>query len=160
LQPQIIILGSILAVCFHYLSSQKRRNEFSHNTKSNHGYAQTSSLKGNLPPKYQFTTQQVGKGGIRNEFSLMTQNPIMSMHKDVHSKATYPLRVQQLTTHQVGKGGKWNKFSLITQNPIMSMHKRFHSKSTYPLRVHQFTTQQVGKGGKGTNFHTSHKIES
>jgi len=111
---------------FTHCPVKKKRNEFSHNTKSNHGYAQTSSLKGNLPPKYQFTTQQVGKGGKRKEFSLMTQNPTMTMHKDVHSKATYPLRVQQLTTYQVGKGGKWNKISLMTQNPTMSMHKHVH----------------------------------
>jgi len=75
------------------------------------------------------------------------------MYKDVHSKATYKLRVHQFTTQQVDKGGKRNKLSLI-KNPIMSMRKDVHSKATYPLRVHQFTTQQVGKGGKGTNFHS------
>ena len=67
---------------------------------------------------YQFiTTQQVGKKGKkRNKFSLITQNPIMSMHQDAHSKATYRLRVHQFTTQQVGKGGKRrNEFSLITQ---------------------------------------------
>jgi len=78
------------------------------------------------------------------------------MHKDVHSKVTYNLRVHQFTTQQVGKGGKRNKLSLI-KNPIMSMHKDIHSKATYNLRVHQFTTQKVGKGSKGTNFHSSHK---
>ena len=51
-----------------------------------------------------------------NEFSLITQNPILSMHQDVHSKATYPLRVHQFTTQQVSEGGKRrNNFSLITQ---------------------------------------------
>jgi len=48
------------------------------------------------------------------------------MHKDVHSKATYPLRVHQFKTQQVGKGGKRNKFSLMAQNPIMSMRKHVH----------------------------------
>ena len=33
---------------------------------------------------HQFTTQKVGKGGKRYEISLITQNPIMSMHKHVH----------------------------------------------------------------------------
>jgi len=38
-----------------------------------HKYAQTCSLKVNLPPEYQFTTQQVAKGGKRrNKFSLIT----------------------------------------------------------------------------------------
>ena len=44
LQPQTIILGSIIAVCFHSLSRQKR-NEFSHNTKSNQEYAELCVLQ-------------------------------------------------------------------------------------------------------------------
>ena len=66
---------------------------------------------------HQFTTQQVGKGGKRrNEFSLIAQNSIMSMHEHVHSKATYALRVHQFTTQQVGKRGKRRKkFSLNTK---------------------------------------------
>jgi len=56
---------------------------------------------------HQFKTQQVGKGGNRrNEFSLITQNPLMSMHKHVHSKATHLLREHQFTTQQMGKGDK------------------------------------------------------
>ena len=40
----------------------------------------------------------------------------MSMHKQVHSEATYILRVNQFTTQQVGKGDKGrNKFSLNTK---------------------------------------------
>ena len=100
----------------------------------------------------------MGKGGKRNEFSLITQNPILSMHKHVHSKATYNLRVHQFTTQQVGKGGKRDEFSLITQNPIMSMHKHVRSKATYPLRVHQFTHSKWVKEVKGMTFHSSHKI--
>ena len=40
---------------------------------------------------YQPTTQEIGKGGKRrNEFSLIAQNSIFSMHKDVHSKGNLP----------------------------------------------------------------------
>ena len=84
----------------------------------------------------------MGKQGKRNKFELITQNPIKSMHKHVHSKATYPLSVHQFTTQQVGNAGKRrNEFSLFTQNPIMN---DVHSKATYPLSVHQFTAQQIG----------------
>jgi len=41
-------------------------------------------FKGDLPPEYQFTKQQVDKGDKRKEFSFMTQNPTMSMHKHAH----------------------------------------------------------------------------
>ena len=37
-------------------------------------------FRGKLIPKYQVTTQQVGKGGKKNEFSFITQNPILSMN--------------------------------------------------------------------------------
>ena len=64
---------------------------------------------------HQFTTQQVGKAGKRrNGFSLNTKS-MLSMHKYVHSKVTYRLRVHQFTTQQVGKGGKRNEFH-STQN--------------------------------------------
>jgi len=43
-------------------------------------------------------------------FSLITQNPIMGMHKHVHLKATYRLRVDQFITQQVGKEVKGKKF--------------------------------------------------
>ena len=56
---------------------------------------------------HQFTTPQVGKGGKRRkEFSLITQNSNMSMHKHLRSKATYLLKVYQFTTQEMGKGGK------------------------------------------------------
>jgi len=46
-----------------------------------------------------------------------------------------------------------------------SSHKSNHEYAkhvaTYQLIAHQFTRQQVAKGGKeGTNFHSSHKIQS
>jgi len=129
--------------------------------KSNHEYAQTHcNLPTNSAPVHKAASGQ--RRERRNEFSLITQNPIMSMHKYVHWKATYPLSVHQFITQQVSKGGKRrNGFSLITQNPIMGMHKHVHSKATYRLIVYQFTTQQVAKGGKeGTIFHSVRKIQS
>jgi len=92
---------------------------------------------------HQFITQKVGKGGKRmNEFSLITQNPILSTHKHVYSKATYPLRVHQFTTQVDNRYKRRNEFSLIPKNPIMHMHKNVHSKATYLLRVYQFTTRK------------------
>ena len=38
---------------------------------------------------HQFTTQQVGKGGKRTNVLHSTQNPVLSKHQNVHSKATY-----------------------------------------------------------------------
>ena len=78
------------------------------------------------------------------------------MHKHVHSKATYLLRMHQFIAQQVGKGTNFHSSHKI----LSSICKHVHSKATYLLRVHQFTAQQVGKGGKeGTNFHSSHKIQ-
>jgi len=78
------------------------------------------------------------------------------MHKHVHSKATYQLRVHQFTAQQVGKGGKEGTNFHSSHKILSCACKHFHSKATYPLRVHQFTAQQVGKGGKEkTKFHSS-----
>ena len=96
---------------------------------------------------HQFTTQKVGKGGKRNEFSLNTKS-MFTMHKHVHSKATHRLRVHQFTTQHVGKGTDFTQHK-------MSMHKHVHSKVTYSLRVRPFTTQQVGKGGKRNEFNST-----
>ena len=83
------------------------------------------------------------------------------MHKHVHSKATYPLRVHQFTTPQGCEGGKKGMNFIHHTNLILSMHKHVYSKATYPLRVHQFTTQQVEKKViGGMNFHSSHKTQS
>ena len=89
------------------------------------------------------------------------QNPIMSMHKHLHSKATYPLRVHQFTTQQGCEGGKKRNEFIHHTNLIFSMHKHVYSKATYLLRVHRFTTQQVGKKViGGMNFHSSNKPQS
>jgi len=55
-------------------------------------------IQSNLLPEYQFTPQKEGEGGKRNEYSLITQNPILSVHKHVYSKATYNLREHHLPT--------------------------------------------------------------
>ena len=48
-----------------------------------------------------------------------SKKPILSMHKHVHSKETYILRVHQFTTQQVGKEDKRrNEFSLNTKSNL------------------------------------------
>ena len=84
------------------------------------------TFKGNLPPKYQFTTRQVDKGCKRKKFSLMTQNPTMSMHKHVHPKATYLLSTRSQHSKWVKDRRKRKEFSLMTQNATMTMHKHVH----------------------------------
>ena len=88
---------------------------------------QKFSIRGNLPAKSTVHITASGKGGKRNQFSLITPNPILSMHKHVHSEATYLLRVYQFTTQQVGKGGK-----RIFILPIMSIHKTCSFKGKLP----------------------------
>ena len=73
------------------------------------------------------------------------------MQKNVYSKATYELRVNQFIRQQVGKGDKRNKFSLNTKT-MWSMQENVYSKATYELRVNQFIRQQVGKGDKRNKF--------
>ena len=91
---------------------------------------------------HQFTTQQVGKGGKRNEFSLNTKS-MLSMHKHVHSKATYELRVNQFTMQQAGKGGKRNEFSLNTKS-MLSTRKNVHSKGN--LRAESAPVHNTASG--------------
>jgi len=71
------------------------KERISFNTKFNVEYAQTFIFKGNLPTKSTSVQNKVGKGGKRsNELPLITQNSIFSMHKHIHSKATYLLLPQ------------------------------------------------------------------
>ena len=88
----------------------KRRNVFS---TDNLGYAKTDSFKSNLRAE---SAEQVGKGGNRNKFSLVTQNPILSTHKNVHLMAAYELRVHQFKA-RVGKGSK-RRNEFFTQHKI------------------------------------------
>jgi len=74
-----------------------------------------------------------------------TQNPILSVHKHVHLKATYPLRVHRFTAQQVGKGGKSRNEFLNTKSNLE------YAQATYSLRVHKFTAHQVGKGVRRRN---------
>ena len=53
-------------------------------------------LKATYALRHQFTTQQVGKGDKKNEFSRNTKS-MLTLHKHVHWKATYLLRVHQFT---------------------------------------------------------------
>ena len=95
-----------------------------------------------------FTTQQVCKVGKREGMTFTTQNPILSMHENVHLTTTYVLRVHQFTAQQIGKEWKGTIFQL-TQSHLGYEH--VYLMATYRLRVHQFPTQQVGKGGKRRN---------
>ena len=53
---------------------------------------------------HQFTTQQVGKGGKGNKFSLITQNPIFSMHKHIiESVSLGPRPSHPLLKRKIGK---------------------------------------------------------
>ena len=79
---------------------------------------------------------------------------MLSMHKHVHSKATYILRVHQFTTQQVGKGDKGrNKFSLNTKWVRTNM---FIERQ---LTGWECTSSQHSKWVKevkeGTNFHST-----
>jgi len=103
----------------------------------------------------QFTAWQVDKGGRKEQFSLITQNPILSM-QNVHLKATYQLRVHQFTAQQVGKGGKEGTiFSLITQNPILSMHTCSFKGNLPAESAPVHSTERVKEVKEGMNFHSS-----
>ena len=97
---------------------------------------------------HQFTTQQVGKGGKRNEFSLNIKST-MSMHKHVHSMATYFLIVHQFTTQQVGKGGKRNEFHSIQNEYAQTCSFKGN------LRPESAQRSKWVKEVKETNFHST-----
>jgi len=114
-------------------------------------YAQTCSLNGNLQTESGPVHNTVS-GQRRNKLSLNTKS-MLSMHKDIHSKVTYNLRVHQFPTQQVGKGDKRrNKFSLNTkwvctnvfiewQLTVWECTSSEHSKWVKELKKEQIFTQ-------------------
>ena len=73
------------------------------------------------------------------------------MHRHVHSKVTYRLRVQQFIVPQVGKGGI--NVNVIDQviahhtNSTLRMYRHAYSKETHQLSAPVHSTA-TGKGGK------------
>ena len=113
----------------------KKGTIFHSSHKSKLKYAQTCLF--NLPPESAQVHDIVSKGGKRrSELSLIMQNPIMSMHKQIQSKVTYLL--DSIKCVKEVKEGM--KLSLITQ---MGMHKSDHSKAAYLLSapVHNTASQ-------------------
>jgi len=72
---------------------EERRNGF-HSTQNE--YAQTCSFKGNLWAE-SAPVHNTASGYRKKKVRILTQYK-MSMHKHVHSKVTYGLRVYQFTT--------------------------------------------------------------
>jgi len=112
-------------------------------------YAQTCSLNGNLQTESGPVHNTVS-GQRRNKLSLNTKS-MLSMHKDIHSKATYNLRAHQFPTQQVGKGDKRrNKFSLNTKWVCTNMFIEWQLTVSWEYTSSQHS-KWVKKGDKRRN---------
>jgi len=74
-----------------------------HHTKFNPNYIQMCSFKGNLPSESTSAQYSKWKRKIVIVIDTYHTNSILRMHKHVHLKVTYPLRVHQFTVQQVGE---------------------------------------------------------